>query len=118
MIVFTKLDTICTESFTYGLISVMRPLLHQDSRESLGTSSRETSVFSFCHLTLDDSLSTSSRVIDEQTTGMAKRDAPRVPKKCQMREELYLKISRVERKNIFVMYLHFSSPHRKSFMNT
>lgn len=73
----------------------MRPLLHQDSRESLGTSSRETSVFSFCHLTLDDSLSTSSRMIDEQTTGMAKRDAPRVPKKCQMREELYLKISRV-----------------------
>jgi len=81
------------KEFTYGLISVMRPLFHQDSRESLGTSSRETSVFSFCHLTLDDSLSTLSRVIDEQTTGMAKRDAPRVPKKCQMREELYLKIS-------------------------
>jgi len=68
------------KEFTYGLISVMRPLLHRDSRESLGTSSRETSVFSFCHLILDDSLSASSRVIDEQTTGMAKRDALRGPK--------------------------------------
>jgi len=88
----------------------MRPLFHQDSRESLGTSSRETSVFSFCHLTLDDSLSTLSRVIDEQTTGMAKRDAPRVPKKCQMREELYLKISWVEntKEKIYSYCLQFS----------
>lgn len=93
MIIIYKIRYNIYREFTYVLISVMRPLLHQDSGESLGTSSRETSVFSFCHLTLDDSLSTSSRVIDEQTTGMAKRDAPRVPKKCQMREELYLKIS-------------------------
>ena len=51
-------------------------------------------------------------MIDEQTTGMAKRDAPRVPKKCQMREELYLKISWVgirKEKYILVLFIiHFN----------
>lgn len=61
----------------------MRPLFYQDSRESLGTSSHGTSVFSHCHLVYNDYYRHSLRVIDEKPTGMAKRNAPRVAKKRQ-----------------------------------
>lgn len=74
----------------------MRPLLYQNSRESLGTSSRETSVFSFLSFNtwwfVIHFIASDWRTNDRN----GKEGCASGPKeKCQIREELYLKISRV-----------------------